>query len=416
MNKKLVIVGGGTAGWITALYFQKNYTDYEITLIESTELGILGAGESSTPNLGGMLTIMGIDIDDFITNTGATIKTANHFIRWSLNEDAYYHKFEKHADIEQTDFVRYGFHFDARRCGAYFKKIALDRGITHIDAIISHFSKKENGDVSHIHLKDNTSIECDYMIDCSGFARVGVGKLYNSEWKSYSEFLPANSAIAYFLPQEKNLKNNDATQTRSIAMKAGWMWQVPLKHRMGCGYVFNDNYISIDEAKKEVEDYLGREIEVVKNFKFEAGSYKDTWINNCISLGLASGFLEPLEGTSLMTLIWSVLKLHNLGGIENESNRDRYNEFVRDVNYQSMLFVRHHYNCGRVDTKFWRDIQSTKNPKELQTMIDIGFANIKTTSEMMDIINPKSELPIFDIENYTTVLYGQRQKNKKTII
>jgi len=415
MNKKLVIIGGGTAGWITALYFQKNYQDYEITLIESTELGILGAGESSTPNLAGLLTVMGIDIDDFITNTGATIKTANHFIRWSLNEDSYYHKFQFDADITQTDSIKYGFHFDARRCGAYFKKIALDRGINHIDAIISNFSKKENGDVSHIHLNNNV-IECDYMIDCSGFARVGVGKLYNSEWKSYSEFLPANAAIAYFLPQESELKNSDATQTRSIAMNAGWMWQVPLKHRMGCGYVFNDNYISIDEAKKEVEDYLGREIEVVKNFKFEAGSYKDTWINNCISLGLASGFLEPLEGTSLMTLIWSVLKLHNLGGIENETNRERYNEFVRDVNYQSMLFVRHHYNCGRVDTKFWRDIQSTKNPIELQAMMDIGFANIKSTSEMMNIINPKSELPIFDMENYTTVSYGQRQKNKKTII
>jgi tryptophan halogenase len=414
--KKIVIIGGGTAGWLTALFFQKNREDYKITVIESTKVGILGAGESSTPNLGGLLVNIGINISDFIKKTGATIKTANHFVNWSPNKDSYYHKFQLKHDITKIEPNSHGFHFDARRCASYFKQIGLDRGLIHIDGFISNFTKKENGDVSHIHLDNGGVVECDYIVDCSGFARIGAGKLYNSEWKSYSEYLPCNSAFAYFLPQEKNIETNTATQTQSIAMNAGWMWQAPLQHRWGCGYVYNDKYITLEEAIKEVEECVGEKIEVVKTFKFEAGSYKDTWINNCVSLGLASGFLEPLEGTSLMTLIWSILKILEIGGLETKGNKEKYNAFVRDINYQSMLFVRHHYNCGRTDTKFWSDIQLSKNPIELENIMDVGLINLESDTNMMNIINPNAKFGIFGLENYITVYNGQRRKVKKTLI
>jgi tryptophan halogenase len=414
--KKVVIIGGGTAGWLTALFFQKNREDYQITVIESTKLGILGAGEASTPNLVGLLNDTGININEFINKTGATIKTANHFVNWSPNKDDYYHKFKLEHDITKIEPDSYGFHFDARRCASYFKEIGLDRGLIHIDGFISNFTKKENGDISHIHLDNGDIVECDYIVDCSGFARMGMGKLYNSEWKSYSEYLPANSAFAYFLPQENNIETNTTTQTQSIAMNCGWMWQIKLQHRWGCGYVYNDKYITLEDAIKEVEDFVGQQIEVVKTFKFEAGSYKDTWINNCVSLGLASGFLEPLEGTSLMTSIWSILKILELGGFEAETNRKRYNAFVRDINYQSMLFVRHHYNCGRTDTQFWRDIQISKNPPELDVITKIGVAKLEDDINLMNIINPNTELGIFGLQNYRVVYYGQRKKNKKSII
>ena len=414
--KKVVIIGGGTAGWLTALFFQKYKKDYQITIIESTKVGILGAGESSTPNLEGLLSNIEIDITDFINKTGATIKTSNHFVNWSPNKDDYYHNFKLEYDITKIEKKSFGFHFDAKRCASYFKEIGLNRGLIHIDGFISNFTKKENGDISHIHLDNGDIVECDYMVDCSGFARIGMGKLYNSEWKSYSEYLPANSAFAYFLPQEKNIGTNTATQTQSIAMNAGWMWQAPLQHRWGCGYVYNDKYITLEEAIKEVEEFIGQKIEVVKTFKFEAGSYKDTWINNCVSLGLASGFLEPLEGTSLMTLLWSITKILELGGFEVETGRERYNAFVRDINYQSMLFVKHHYNCSRTDTQFWRDVQLSKSPIELENIMKIGLAKLDNDRNLMDVINPNTELGIFGLENYTTVYYGQRKKIKKTII
>jgi tryptophan halogenase len=412
---KLIVVGGGTAGWLTSLLFQKFGNGYDVSIIESSEIGILGAGESSTPNLKGLLKDLSIDETDFLFKTNATIKTANHFVNWSVNDDSFYHKFNKLDNIFDANVKSHGFHFDARESAKYFKKIGVERGIIHIDGVISNFSQKENGDVSIIHLKDGRNIECDYIIDCSGFARLLIGNLYKSEWNSYSEFLSANSAIAYFLPQTDKI-GKKTTQTQSIAMKYGWMWQVPLQHRWGCGYVYDDSYITDIEAKKEVEQNVGREIDIVKKFKFTAGSYKKTWVNNCISLGLASGFLEPLEGTSLMTLIWSIYELLRLGGIENENNREEYNDFVYNINYQSMVFVKHHYNCGRKDSEFWLNKYNSKNPKELNEIYDIGVDNLKPEN-LIKIMNAK-HLLIFNTENYKVVNYGHniKSKTKKTTI
>jgi len=412
---KLVIVGGGTAGWLAALYFKMFGNNYNISVIESSEIGILGAGESSTPNLKGILKKLKIDPLDFLVTTKATIKTANYFINWSPNDDGFFHKFNKLDNIFDFNIENHGYHFDAKECAFYFKEIGKSRGITHIDAIISNFTQKENGDVTNIHLKNGRTINCDYIIDCSGFARLLIGNLYQSKWKSYSDYLPLNSALAYFLPQTNKINHTTTTQTKSIAMKNGWMWQAPLQHRWGCGYAFDNRYITIDDAKKEVEDYLNKEIKIVKTFKFDAGGYEKTWINNCVSLGLASGFLEPLEGTSLMSLIWSIYKLNNLGGIENENSRDLYNEYVNNINHQNMVLVKHHYNCGRNDTEFWNNNSKAKNPIELKKIYEIGIDNI-TDDNLYTIFN--TDRLMFGSVNYKTIDTGHKikSKNKKSLI
>jgi tryptophan halogenase len=228
--------------------------------------------------------------------------------------------------------------------------------------------------------------------------------------------LKVNSAIAYFLPQENKITETSKTHTQSIAMKNGWMWQAPLQHRWGCGYVFNDTYITNEEAKQEVEDYLGKEIKIVKTFKFDAGLYEKTWINNCVSLGLASGFLEPLEATSVLSLIWSLYKLQNIK-LENctPENRNIYNDYVNNVNHQSMLFVSHHYNCGRTDTKFWKDINNTKLPLDL-IKIHRSLENNIEDDSLIYIVSRKDALPIFGKNHYQIVDLGHKSKTTKTFL
>ena len=328
---KITIIGGGTAGWLTGLYFNKiGYSD--ITIIDSSRVGILGAGEATTPNFKGLLFQLGINEEEFLKTIGATIKVANDFINWSPYENKFTHEFNNPMASKKINETHNGFHFDARKCTKYFKSIAIERDVKYLDVNITNFTQNENGDITTIHTEENIDIETEFVIDCSGFARLCIGKLYKSKWKSYSEYLKVNSAIAYFLPQENKLTHKSKTHTQSIAMKNGWMWQVPLQHRWGCGYVFNDTYITNEEAKKEVENYLGKEIKIVKTFKFDAGTYAETWINNCVALGLAGGFLEPLEGTSLMSVIWA---LHKLGDIKlencNSKNRKLYNDYVNNV-------------------------------------------------------------------------------------
>jgi tryptophan halogenase len=412
---KVTIIGGGTAGWLSGLYF--NSQGYEdITIIDSSKVGILGAGEASTPNLNGLLLNLGIDKIDFLKTTGATIKVSNDFINWSPFGGKYENPFGHPNRLKEENDNTYGYHFDARECAKYFKNIGINRGIKHLDVNITHFTQNENGDITNIHTEEKINIETEFVIDCSGFGRLCIGKLYNSKWKSYSEYLKANCAIAYFLPQDRVLTENSKTHTQSIAMKNGWMWQAPLQHRWGCGYVFNDTYITNEEAKKEVEDYLGREIEIVKTFKFDAGGYEETWINNCVALGLSSGFLEPLEGTSLMSVIWSLNKLSDIR-LENCNfeNRKLYNEYVNNVNYQSMLFVRHHYNCGRTDTKFWRDINNTKLPSDLIKILRSLEKNIEDDS-LIYITSKKDGLPIFGKNHYQIVDLGHKSKTIKTFL
>jgi len=410
---KVTIIGGGTAGWLTGLYFnKKGYND--ITIIDSSRVGILGAGEASTPALQKLLFDLGIGEKEFIETTGATIKMANDFINWSPYGDMYSHDFVNPNENDIMKKILHGYHFDARECAKYFKNIGVARGINYLDVNITNFTQNENGDITTIHTEENIDVQTEFVIDCSGFARLCIGKLYKSKWKSYSEYLKANSAIAYFLPQEIVNIQETKTHTQSIAMKNGWMWQAPLKHRWGCGYVFNDTYITNEDAKKEVEEHLGKEIEIVKTFKFDAGGYEKTWINNCVALGLASGFLEPLEGTSLMNLIFSIQMLHNLG-FPNVKNQNYYNDYVNSINYQCMLFVCHHYDCGRTDTKFWKDINTSKLPNDLIN-IKNNLYTIKNNEELMSIINRNNEHPIFGIHNYNVVDLGHKAKRTKSLI
>ena len=413
--KKVVIVGGGTAGWLTALFVQKFWGNTEVTLIESSKIGILGAGEGVTPNFGSSLKLLDIPQSEFLIKTKSTIKTCLQFVNWRGDGKTTLHPFMGSSSYEID--VNNGYHMDARLVASYFKDIACDRGVIHIDGEVSGF-KRFGEDITEIILGDNTSIECDFIFDCSGFARLLIGKEYGTKWNSYEDDLIVNSAFAYFLPQESNITNFSRTQTNLISMKNGWMWQAPLQHRWGCGYVFNDSYTTIEDAKKEVEEYIGKEIEIVKTFKYKAGCYDKCWVGNCIGIGLSTSFLEPMESTAIMTAIMQLKRL-----IDTNFDilyRDRFNEYINCINEQNMLFVRYHYMCDRDDTQFWKDYKNRDIPTKLKNLLtNEGNIKVQTNEELMNLLETKetriNELTFF-ISNYNTVFKKNSGNFKKHLI
>jgi tryptophan halogenase len=349
--KKVVIVGGGTAGWLTALYAQRFWGMNDITLIESSKIGILGAGEGSTPNFPGIIADLGIDENDFIIRTDTVLKKGIDFVNWSPDKSSeFLHDFGKLNNNKV-----YGYHFNAKLVAEYFKNIALERSINWIDSVITGFNKDSDDNIKDIELETGDIIPTDFVFDCSGFARLVIGNEYKSEWISYADQLTTNSAIAFFEPMNDTFELREQANTKCIAMNAGWMWRIPTRGRYGNGYAFSDKYISVDEAKAEIETYLGRPIEIVKTFKYEAGHFKESWVKNCIAIGLSSGFLEPLEATAVMTLIMSLQFINKLGDdrFNDPLYVNQYNEYMEDINKQNMLFVRYHYHCYRSDTPFW---------------------------------------------------------------
>lgn len=412
--KKIIIIGGGTAGWLTALYAQRFWGDLDITLIESSKIGILGAGEGSTPNFPGVISNLGIDEDDFILKTNTVLKKGIDFINWSpIKNSEFLHDFGKLNNNKV-----YGYHFNARLVAEYFKNVALERGINWMDSTIKGFDKDSDDNITKIHLESGDIISADFVFDCSGFSRLVIGREYKSEWISYSDQLTTNSAIAFFEPMDTTFELREQANTKCVAMDAGWMWRIPTRGRYGNGYAFSDKYINADEAKAEVESYLGRPIEIVKTFKYDAGHFRESWIKNCIAIGLSGGFLEPLEATSVMTLVMSLQFINKLGDgrFDNPSYIKQYNNYMEDINKQNMLFVRYHYHCYRKDTPFWEELYNMKLPNGLSNILENNkILQIESGDEIMDILGC-NEFPVFSIYSYRCVWRGHNQKIKKSLL
>lgn len=405
--KKIIVVGGGTMGWLTALYVKRYWPEKDVTVIASSKIDILGAGEGTTPNFPATLTRLGIDLNDFIENTGSTKKYGIDFENWRGDGKSFLHNFQNSDTI-------FALHFDARLVAQYLQKVSEDRNINYIDAFITGFDENEAG-ITDVILEDGSKVNCDFIFDCSGFQRLIIGKHFKTNWKSYEKDLVCNSAIAFFIPQDNPNIKNEKTWTKGISMKNGWMWGAPLQHRWGCGYVYSDKYSNADEVLAEAEEYFGRKLEVVKQFKFHAGTYEKYWVKNCVSIGLSSSFLEPMEATSLMTSIM-FLRAFQIYDFD-EKHRDIYNARMLNYNEQNMLFVRHHYICDRYDTKFWRDYKLRRKPKKLLDFFDDAgrFLN-RRNMELKERVTYDINLSSFNWESWYTVFKGKSKKFTKDLI
>jgi tryptophan halogenase len=434
---EIVVAGGGTAGWLTALYAKHICPKDNITLIESEDIGILGAGEGSTPHLPWILFALGISENELIQYTNATFKMGISFENWRGDGKKYMHGFgvsdsnlnvynytetqnkltiglpdngQQYAYINtvangdeiddislvaklayknKSSFINengnvsfvstYSYHFDASLLAKFLRMKAEERGIKRIEGKITDIISNENGGVGSIKCND-IEIKSDFVFDCTGFNRLFIGKHFGTEWKSYQDKLKVNTAIPFFLPKSETLP----PYTKAVAMKYGWMWQIPLQNRWGCGYVFDDKYINVEEAKKEVEEMVGQEIKINKVIPFDAGRYVTPWIKNCISIGLSSTFTEPIEATSIWMIITQLRNLssdliHNM----HEDEIDDYNQMIGTACDTTTDFLQFHYFTDRNDTDFWKDYQKTTT---LSTKMKRRLKNWKRrTPNTMDV-------------------------------
>ena len=450
----IVVVGGGAAGWMTALYSKHLYPESKVTVVASEEIGILGAGESTTPMFIDFLDIVEIPFYELIKNCGATIKVAAKFTNWDSNNNSYYNSFsgenelgiselnafiheanqynsramvysigknEKQAQFDlnsalsennkmpfsknETRIAHFSLNFDARLAADYFKKIATEqRDISYINDEVVSFNTDENGNVTSINCKDNV-IDADFVFDCSGFKRLLIGKHYGSEWKSYTENLPADKAFPFFLSHDQ-VGKGVVPYTNAIAMKYGWMWVTPLQHRYGCGYVFDSSYITVEEAKKEVEEYFGFEVNPPKPglfFEFNPGMYKNVWIKNCMAMGLSAGFIEPMEATAILSQLSNLKRLpKNIDDLINagQEEKDSFNHLYSLDQEEILNFIYLHYVTNREDTDFWKHF--TENNKMTPWIEEIMEKNKNSMLEYNDFADTK----IFALENYLFVMQG----------
>lgn len=464
----IAILGGGTAGWLTALLVQQFYPNEKITLIESSKMGILGAGEGTTPNFISILNTLNIRLSDFISECDATIKTGIKFTNWNGDGTSYFHDFASNEGLDYAlgqykplkDMVMhaliardipldsinfpgklgaenkvpfsyvnnvngffnkeeplynlashgtYALHFNARKVAAFLKKIAIQRGINYIDDIFVHATNDDKNNIVRLNL-ESRAVDCDFVFDCTGFARLLIGKHYNTEWISYKEHLPLDTALPFFIPHN----NKDLPPyTESIAMKYGWVWKIPVKDRYGCGYVFDSSLITKEQALKEVEDYFGHSVESPTMFKFNAGGYRRTLVNNCMAVGLAQSFIEPLEATSIWVFCINLLNFLRKDGIKTRSNVfiEEFNGSCNNYNLEVVEFLQAHYLTQRGDSEFWNTFRTrTRMPQGLEKKIYSWNINPPTSFDRTCLNN----MPLFTLYSWMTIMDGAKIFNRES--
>lgn len=403
----IVIVGGGTAGWVSAYLISYIQKYQNVTVIDSSKIGILGVGESTTGFFTDVVSeSKGINSLEFLKECDATIKMGVLLNGWTKNgknylspidgsissgmpiDLAFYYAINENLDVsncnpfsyltyrnkihwnKKTMIREYGLgalHIDTFKTGAFFKKKSIENGVKHIDSIVEDVVLDENGFIQKLLLSDG-EIEADFFIDASGFNRKLISKV-GSKLVSFKENLPVNKAISFVI--DKDPEEDYAPVTTAQAMSSGWMWKIPTRDRYGMGYVYCDSYISDDEAMSEIESFLGTKIEKTKIIEFESGRLDKVWNKNCLSIGVSGSFLEPLQATSIHTTISQIIEFiefHLRDTIEKtycKASENLYNSKINSLIDNFRDFVSCHYSGGRTDTEFWRNIKITDHAKDI---------------------------------------------------
>jgi len=431
----IVIVGGGTAGWIAALMLRAEMNRREsatrITVVESSKIGTIGVGEGTTAVFRHLLQHLGIDEMAFLRETGATIKYGIRHKDWrrlghhydgpiddvsqvAPGIDQYAvaagrpvsesHLFQRLIDKRRAPFAReslvpagpfhHAFHFDQARAGAFLRRHA--EGVEVVDDQVSGVVQ-EGGQIAQVVLESGARIEGDLFIDCSGFARALIGQL-GGKWLSYSDILPVNRAMPFWVDIAEGEEIDPVTLAH--AQGAGWMWKIPTVERYGCGYVYSDVHTTPEEAKAEIEGVLGHEIEPRNDIRIDAGRLEDSWIGNCVALGLSSSFLEPLEATSIHGTIVQLMML--IGWLDDRDGAAKYNTAHGRQVDDFRDFIRLHYVSERRDTAFWRDVAES-HPRGVKDRVEQWRGALPKRSDFAPFPHG---LPHVEEQLYTPVLDG----------
>lgn len=442
---KVTIVGSGTAGFISALILKKFFPIFDINIISSSKIGIIGVGEGSTEHWRSFMQMCEIPVGELLVETRGTHKYGIRFENWTNHTPDYMHSISN-ADVCEPIgyFALYNgiirnnktltenitsrslienkvnadrphestnqFHFDTMALNDYLTKLCFYRGITIVDAeVIKVNLNTENGEIESVLTEGLETIESDFWIDATGMRRVLISEVSNVKWNSFKEYLQMDSAIAF--PTESDPSGQIRPYTRARAMKSGWVWEIPTQDRRGNGYVYSSNHCTDDQAIQEVSDLLGREIEPAKSFRFDPGHVSEFWVKNCVAVGLAGAFVEPIEASSIGSTIQQIRCLsQSLGNYESGSKyiQKDYNKKMNKMMENILAMISLHYISDRNDSPMWSQQQHMKKPDYLLELLDLWS---ERPPYMYDI--PTHNYEMFLVPHFYHVAQGQKMLSVK---
>lgn len=435
---KVVIVGGGTAGWMAAAAVSRLIgANLDITLIESDAIGTIGVGEATIPTFLTLHRLLKIDEAEFMARVNGTFKLGISFEGWLRADHDYVHSFgytgqgcwaagfqhfwtrgsvqgmshpygryspemmalqDNRFSLSSQNPLNYAYHIDATEYAQFLRTLAQRAGVKRVEGKIVSVGQHASGFIKEVILESGTCINGDFFIDCSGFYGLLADKTLGTAFDDWSQWLPCNRAVAV----QTEAVRPSVPYTRAIARSAGWQWQIPLQHRVGNGLVFDANSLSDDEARHQLLNSVeGRVLTEPRVIKFRTGQRVKHWAKNCVALGLAAGFLEPMESTSIHLIQRGIIRLMQMFpsmGIrqadEDEFNRQMSEEFlfIRD-------FIIMHYHLNRRDeSPFWSDLAHMSVPEALQHRLDL----FRETGNVF-----QKQGDVFGENSWTQVMMGQ---------
>jgi tryptophan halogenase len=436
-NGKYVVAGGGTAGWFSAAILTRALynSGCKIELVESPNVPTIGVGEATIPSIIDVLTYLQIPVKDFMVKTNATFKLGIKFVDWHSIGDHYWHQFGyvgskidgkpfyqqwlKHhlrgGKHKFTDFSpsvvlaqnnkflinnpkqptnlsasTFALHFDAGLVAKYLEEYCVNNGVIHTRGHISKVDLNNNGSIGSLSLDDNTQINGDFFIDCTGQSALLIGKALNVRYESWEKYLPVNRAVAVQTERTEFLP----PYTLSVAHEHGWRWQIPLQNRTGNGYVYSNQHCDDESALTLLNKHIsGKMLNDPKVIKFETGKRDKQWYKNCLAIGLSGGFLEPLESTSINLIVKGMLDfIEFLPNNEiHQPTIDEYNRLM-DIEYECIrdFIVLHYCKSSRKDSTFWNMWQNNEIPQTLQNKLDIFEGSGRLYRNDLDLFTPDS--------------------------